>query len=234
MNCAVQAALTPVAVAIKPLLNRLVFHGIETCQDLLDPAGPRVRQGARPVLTIHALATTSLERVTHDLVTAGLVRQRRRAPYQEELGYGERVRLLVTPVSADDQDSPDAVAREFAVLLTRAVALAPDCAVRVSAVPAQLALFWRAHVASGAPITESEWIEDIIELVMGRHQVVDDVSSAPPELRAVTTHAAAEFLADDACRWVLRRTLRDARQVPAVIEDARGLFAQLAALAVAG
>ena len=117
------------------------------------------------------------------------------------------------------------------MLLTRTVDLDDGYSVRVSNVAAQLALYWHAHLASRSAATESEWVEEMIELVMRRGEIVDDVRSAPTELRMIVAGAAKAFVANDSCRWILRRALPDARHTPAFVERARDRFLQLAALA---
>ena len=214
---------------MKPLLNRLVFHGIQTCRDLLDPTAVRVRPSAECIVSFHALATTALERVTADLGVAGFVRKSRIAD-RETWMYRDGVRITISPATVDKPDSPDAIAREYAVLLTRAITLGDHTAIRVSGIASQLAMYWCAYNASGARLTESEWIEDIIELVVQRREIVDEVGSAPIELRTIIARAAANFVVNRSARWVLRRALPDARQVPSFVECAHVKFVRLAAL----
>ena len=180
--------------------------------------------------TFHALATTAMERLTPELIAAGFVRTARRAT-AETWTHGETVRLVISAAAGNEPESPETIVGEYAVLLTRTVDFEDGRSVRISNVAAQLALYWQAHVASRAATTESEWVEEMIELVMRRGEIVDDVRSAPAELRLIVAGAAKAFVASDSCRWILRRALSDARHTPAFVETARDRFLQLAALA---
>ncbi|MCX5754527.1 MAG: hypothetical protein NTX19_00190 [Gemmatimonadetes bacterium] len=223
------ARFTPAASAMKPLLNRFVFHGIQTCRGQLSSTAARVRFTSPRVMTLQALTTAAPERVAPELKAAGLVRVSRTADC-EEWAHGSDLRLVLSSAASDQPESPNSVARDFAVLLTRTLALADDCAVRVSALVPQLALYWQAHDASNSSVGESEWLEDVIELVVRRDTIVDEVGAAPQELSEIIANASARFVASDSCRWVLRRALPDAREVPGFVEHARDRFIRLAAL----
>lgn len=230
MNSGVMSRIAPAVIAMQPLLNRLVFHGIETCRGQLDASAARVRPPVSGTVTLHALATAVVERMAPELTAAGFIRIRRGAEH-EEWAYRDLMRIVLSSATGSETESADAVAREYAVLLTRVARVTESSAVRVSTPVAQLALYWRAHEASGATIMESEWIEDLIELVVRRREIVEEVVTAPTELRELIARAAGQFVAADGCRWVLRRALPDTRQVPAFAEHARARFVRLAALA---
>lgn len=232
VNNATCTALAPAAVAMRPLLNRIVLHGIETCRGLLDEPGSRVRSPAGPRVLVNALATVALDRLAPELSAAGLTRTRR-GPEVEHWEFGSAVQIHVTTQSTGEADSADAVAREYAVLLTRSVALDGNCSVRVSALPAQLALLWCLHVSADAAFIDSERLEDMVEIVMGRRTIVEDVAAAPVELRAMVSRASRSLAAHDGLLWVLRRALPDARLVPAVAARARERFARLGEFATA-
>jgi len=214
---------------MRPLLNRIVFHGIETCRGLLDEPRSRVRSVAERRLVIRALATVTPDRLAPELSDAGLTRIRRTLD-TEVWVFGDSVQLHLAPSGGADADSADAVAREYAILLTRTADLGEGCAVRVSTIPAQLAMLWSAHTASRAAFTDSGPLEDMIEIVVLRRAIVEDVANAPAELRSLVAQASRAFLAHDGCLWVLRRALPDARLVPAVAMRARDRFVLLAEL----
>lgn len=234
MNSGVMTRVAPALIAMQPLLNRLVFHGIETCRGQLDSAAARVRPPVSRTVALHALATSVVERMAPELSAAGFIKIRRGADH-EEWGYRDLVHIVLSSATGSETESVDSMAREYAVLLTRTAPVGDGTAMRVSmrvSTPvAQLALYWRAHEASGASIMESEWIEDLIELVVRRREIIDEVSAAPTELRELIARSAGKFIAEDGCRWVLRRALPDTRQVPAFAEHSRERFVRLAALA---
>lgn len=221
--------VAPALIAMQPLLNRLVFHGIETCRGQLDSAAARVRPQVSRTVALHALATAVVERMAPELTAAGFTRIRRGTGH-EEWGYRDLVRIVLSSATGSEAESADSMAREYAVLLTRTTPVSDGTAMRVSTPVAQLALYWSAHETSGAGIMESEWIEDLIELVVRRREIIDEVSAAPTELRELIARSAGKFIAEDGCRWVLRRALPDSRQVPAFAEHARARFVQLVAL----
>lgn len=230
MNRGVMSRVAPALVAMQPLLNRLVFHGIETCRGQLDSAAARMRPPVSPTVALYALATAVVERMAPELTAAGFTRIRRGADH-EEWGFRGLVRIVLSSATGNEKESADSMAREYAVLLTRTAPVSDGTAMRVSTPVTQLALYWRAHEASGASIMESEWIEDLIELVVRRREIIDEVSAAPMELRELIARSARKFITEDGCRWVLRRALPDSRQVPAFAEHARERFVRLAALA---
>jgi hypothetical protein len=231
LDSAVRGAIAPMAKAIRPLLNRLVFNGIATCRGLFAQGSARVRIAAGPGVVIHAIATGAIERIAPELSSAGLTRRSRTAA-REEWVHGDRVHLVVSSSGGAEPDSPAAVATEYAALLTRTVPFDDGVTIRVSALPAQVALFWLAHTSSKLPVTESEWIEDLIELVVRRDEIVEEIAAAPDELRGIIAEGAARFIADDAARWTLRRSLPDARQVPGIADAALDRFARIASHAV--
>ena len=232
MNSATCAVLAPAAAAMRPVLNRVVFHGIETCRGLFDDPGIRVRSSAGPRVLVNALATVALDRLAPELSSAGLTRTRRGSEV-EHWEFGDTVQLHVTTPSTGEADSAAATAREYAVLLTQSVVLDGNCSVRVSALPAQLALLWCLHLSASTAFIDSDRLEDMIEIVMGRRTIVEDVEAAPAELRAMVSQASRALVAHDGLLWVLRRALPDARLVPAVAIRARERFARLGEFATA-
>ena len=217
---------------MRPVLNRIVFHGIETCRGLFDEPGSRVRSPAGSGVLVNALTTVALDRLAPELSAAGLARTRRGSEV-EHWEFGSTVQLHVTPQSTGEADSVAATAREYAVLLTRSVVLDGNCSVRVSALPAQLALLWCSHESANAAFIDSERLEDMVEIVMGRGSIVEDVAAAPAELRAMVSRASRALVAHDGLLWVLRRALPDARLVPVVAVRARERFARLGEFATA-
>lgn len=230
MDSDTRSALAPVAKAVKPLLNRLVFHGIGVCRGLLDDPTVRVRSVGGVPSRIRVLATVAVDRIASELVAAGLRRVLRTAT-QEDWVFGETLTLQIEPSdTGDGADTADAVAREYAVLLTRAMSVSEDCSVRVPGLPAQLALLWSSHLATLCATTDSAAVEDMIEIVMRRRMIVDDVLGAPEELRCIVARAARAFVADESSIWALRRALPDARLAPGVAARACERFKRLAEL----
>jgi hypothetical protein len=221
-----------VALALQPLLNRLVFHGIEACRSLLDDATYRVRLVRGAPSRINVFTTVAVDRIASDLGALGLQRGPRTATGEDWM-HGRTLTLHIDAVGATGAaETAYAVAREYAVLLTRAIAVSDGCSVRVPGLPAQLAVLWTAHLQTQCPLSASVPIEDMIEIVLQRGAIVHDVASAPAELRGIIVPAAQAFVADEAATWALRRALPDARLAPGVVGRARDRFRELAEVAM--
>lgn len=220
MNSATQRAVAPVAIRIRPLLNRLVFHGLDACRGVFDDARFRVRAMEHAPSRMPVITTVGLDRIGADLAAAGMQRAARTATYEDWTCDATMTLRLEPADPGGPSDSDAAVVREYAVLLTRAVLVTPELSVRVPSVVAQLALLWTGHQASRLPFSESTEVEDLVELVLRRSSIVDDVIAAPEELRRIVARAMRTFLADESSRWALRRALPDGRHVPGVVTQA--------------
>jgi hypothetical protein len=229
MDQKVLSEFTGAVMRLRPILNRLVFFGIETCRGQFDSA-ERVRSSELPLRKLHALTTGPLQRLSPELTTLGFSRTGRQGGREVwNLGDGVTVEL---ESSADDYGADaEGGILEYATLLTRTISLESGDAARVSALPAQLALLWRAHRQSGLEFSASPWAEDLIELVVRRAGIYADAAALPPELRAVVARSAAEFASSETALWTIERALPDARSASGCAGVALARFRQLASLA---
>ena len=229
MEPRLREAFAGALATLRPFLNRLVFYGVDTCRAELD-RNTAVRSPTFPLRELHALTTGQLSRLAPELNAAGLQRQSRTPAGERWVASGT---LLLTLESAAEATGDDAATGilEYATLLTTTAKLDSGETVRVCSLPAQIALIWRAHVRSGADFSASAWTEDLVELVVRRHQILDDVATLPPELRAAIARAAATFAGSDAALWTLEHALPEARTAPGLADEALKRFHQLAALA---
>lgn len=221
------ARIARVAPNIRGTLNRLVFTGLETCEWSFDAHAMRIRGTTVRPKALSALATVTLDRIGAELLTAGFARTQR-TPQTDEWTDASGARIVLTQDAAETTDPVDALVREYAVLFTRTVPLSETLTIRASAPPAQLALWWRthAHVARTAQ-ADDPMLEDIVELVVRRASIIDDVRALPEELRTTVVSATTAFLESDECEWVIGRALTDARFSPGIVRDVVSRFRQL-------
>lgn len=220
---------TIAAVRLRPVLNRLVFFGIETCRAQFDST-ERVRTPELPLRSLHALATSPLQRIAPELTALGFTRTGRQEG-RELWDLGDGITLdIESSAEVYGTDAAEGIL-EYATLLTRAVSVESGETVRVSALPAQLALLWRAHRKSGLEFSASSWAEDLIELVVRRTAICADAALLPSELRVAIARSAAEFASSDTALWTIERALPDARTAPGCAAVALDRFRQIATLA---
>ena len=232
MNSVTREMLLPVASAIRPVLNRIVFTGMEGCRELFDVAENRVRGAALRTVATKALATVPLDRIATELTAGGLVRSGRTTDEEKWTLPGGR-HIAVCACATESPESLDAMIREYATLLVRTITLSPEITIQVSAPPVLLAVWWRHHETCSIPIIDSPHIEDILELVIRYSAVVEDVRGLPAELRAVVAHAASSLIAEDSCEWMIARALTDARGTPSAATPVVGRFRQIASMRTA-
>ncbi|MDA1081956.1 MAG: hypothetical protein O2973_09820 [Gemmatimonadetes bacterium] len=219
--------LLPVATAIRPALNRVVFIGVESCGDYFRVDADRVRGASLRHLAATTLATVSLDRIGAELVASGLYRDLRGTD-EEEWVTSTGFRIVICGAPADTADPIESMIREYAVLLTRTLALTPDVSVRVSAPATLFALWWLRHAKRRTSMSECPLIEDIIELVARHPALTDEIEAVPAELRTFIATAAGGFLADDSAEWVIARALTDARLTPSVVRPVVSAFRRIA------
>jgi hypothetical protein len=218
-----------IAAELGPLLNRVVFFGIATCRDQFD-AVTKVRAPTAAPLEFHALSTTSLDRFGGELTSAGWKRLSRGKEAERWASPSGTV-LSLEAGAGDAGDSPDAALLEYASLMTRSLPIGPESSVRVSAVAAQVPLLWRMHARTGLAFSASPWVEDLIEIVVRKSGIVDEIGALPEELRTMVARSAAAFVASDAALWTIERALPDARTTPGFAAKGLDRFRAIAALA---
>lgn len=221
------AELVTLASEVGPALNRLVFFGIEWCRPHFSAPG-RVRATPNNWTALHALSTSSLERLAPDLTSAGWSKFGR--DRKGEIWTRGARRLTIEAVPPNTDGDLDAIALEYACLLTRTISVGEAVTLRASALPAQLLLFWRMHAQSGADFTASAWVEDAIELVARRPAAEDDIASLPEEMRHLVAGAVAAFCAREAALWTIDRALPDARLAPGLSMKVLQRFGRIAAM----
>lgn len=205
-----------IADAADRVLNRLVFVGVDCCEDTLDP----YPVGTRPSMSeARALATVAAERLVPELEHAGLQRISRANTRTLFRNATATVALWIES-SSFPGEAADAMAREYATLLTRTVAVSPTTAVRVAAPVAQVALWWREHVRSRLPLWDSPAAESVIELVARSACDRGAMQAAPRELATEIRRACAAIVGDPLAHLAVTRALVDARSTPRLADAA--------------
>jgi hypothetical protein len=201
--------LVAAAIAIEPLLNRVVFTGHAVAEHLTgDVRAVHTRSSFTKGETLQLLSTTSLDRVATELQRLGLTRIGRTST-SEQWRVGDRVALDIVQVACDESDSLG-VWLEYAALLTLPLRLDEGGAgltVHISVAPALLALNWARYRAGGESPLDSAELEEIVVLAAGRVELAHEVRNAPSELRAFVAHETAQFLSYDGAEHVIRAAL---------------------------
>ena len=91
--------------------------------------------------------------------------------------------------------------------------------------PLYLATKWEAYRDRGSadPLRSAD-LEDIIAVVTGRPEIVQEIQAASPELRRWLSEQATEFLSEGMAEYAIAGTLPDAGLVPGIVEDVIGRF----------
>lgn len=196
---------------IRPVANRLVLYGIETCRDLLNSAANPVRGSQLEGHRLYAIATDSPDRLRGELSAQGLNIASHHLPSEWRTPDGLS---LVIESAPEAEHEADAALLDYGTLLTRVVATEPGRTVRTVAIGLQIALLWRLHLLSARDFTDSNLVEDLVEIVAQRHELAADVAMLPPEAQSVARTAAAAFCTHAAAPWVVARALCDSRLNP--------------------
>ncbi|MDQ8164959.1 MAG: hypothetical protein P3A28_04265 [Gemmatimonadota bacterium] len=162
-------------------------------------------------------ATTTLDRLGSELAASGVTRQPQRDG-SEAWSSDARTRLSAWGPPDISGANDESAVREYAVLLTRSESISDTLSIRVTSLPVQLALWCMMHTRSKRAAVDSPWIEDLIAVVVGRHDCITELRALPSELRAVVADGVGAFAASQACRWVIGRIVVEAQTTPQIID----------------
>lgn len=117
----------------------------------------------------------------------------------------------------------------YALASATARTLEPTLDVRIASAAAFLAMKWEAFGRRGAadPMSSHD-LEDMIRVVAGRVEIIEEVRAAPDEVRQFINAQTNAFLATAAAADVLEGNLPDARRVPGSADAVLARFQQLA------
>ncbi|WP_310569684.1 hypothetical protein [Gemmatimonas sp.] len=221
--------LVRTARLLRPLLGEFVFVGGQVAELLVTDASV-VRM--RPTDDVDVIVPVTTRRAYHDL-------QRRLmalgfAPDQRAGAPICRMRTsddLVLDVMPLDEDILGFSNRWYAYAVESATGfmLERGLVVRIAASTAFLATKWVAFASRGAadPMSSHD-LEDLITVVAGRSEIIDEVRAAPPAVRQFIRTETAAFLDAPWASGVLEGNLPDARRVPGLVDAVTRRFQQLA------
>jgi len=141
---------------------------------------------------------------------------------------GTPYQCTVSPIGSESE-SPCAVAREYATLMTQIAFTNASGPVRVAGIVPQLAVLWADAVGARAKLQRELAAEDAIELTLGTPNLGRVIQSAPDELRSVLRESAQAYLTSAAAPWTLARLLRGSRAAPGLCDHARDHLRKLVA-----
>jgi len=222
-----RARLSLIAMAIEPLLNRVVLAGPPVVELLInDPAVhiPQLTFAADSVLQL--LSTSMVDRLGADLQKLGLTRVGRSAN-GDRWRVSEEASFDLIQVRADDGDS-DQVWLEYATLLTLPYAVNDRITVRIAGAPAMLAVESNAFAKRGTSALDSEELERAVQLIAGRAEIEKECAAAPPEVRSAIASALAGAAGNDSIQFVIQRAVPDAAMLPALTNRIRERMLRIA------
>lgn len=218
-------AVTQLALALRPVLNRVVFAGRAATELLVSQ--PMLRERLPEDATITLLTSFVLERLASDLRALGLDRSAR-GEKTDVWRLPDGTSFEVTHIEAGDESASPW--EEYSLLLTQEAEIDATCKVRLSGGPATAALLLDRLDGEGGVPTESLAAEDFIVLVAGRPELTDEVKGAPPELRAFVASHATALLQSGALARIVERTNPDAWTLPALTDAVERRLRELAGL----
>lgn len=229
-----RVALVEVARLLAPLLPEIAFVGGQVAELLVtDPAAT----GIRPTCDVDVLvaATTRLEyyKIEKRLTALGL---------KHDMSEDSILCRWLTPGG----HQVDVIAKEEGVLgfsnrwypaaLERSVEyhLESDLIIRIPPATVFLATKWDAFVSperrNSRDYLASSDFEDIVAVVAGRPELLEEAQNEDLELRTWLAEQAQAFLADESADYALDGALPDARLVPGLVSEVRSRFTALAGL----
>lgn len=217
------------ARVLRPLLGELVFVGGQVAELLVtDPAAVRVRPTDDVAVVVPITTRTAYHCAANATDGTGL----HAGPPRRRTGVSMRTTDdLILDVMPLDEAILGFSNRWYSYALASATArtLEPTLDVRIASAAAFLAMKWEAFGRRGAadPMSSHD-LEDMIRVVAGRVEIIEEVRAAPDEVRQFINAQTNAFLATAAAADVLEGNLPDARRVPGSADAVLARFQQLA------
>ncbi len=224
-----RAILESVAFRLEPLLPDLVFVGGQVAELLItDPAAIRVRPTADVDVVVSTTSKLQYRSIEERLVALGLRNDLREdAPICRWL-TPEDVQVDVMPV---DQAILGFSNQWYRMAVERAVdyALTDEVVIQVPTAPVFLATKWEAFLGRGeGDLLGSHDLEDIITVVAGRPEVLEELDGESVELRQWLANKAREFLEDTQSAYALQGALPDVVDLPDLMAEIQARFERIA------
>lgn len=221
-----RAALERVAYALGPLRNELVFVGGQVAELLVTESGAAPMRTTDDVDAIcEATTLSAYDRLADRLRALG---------FREDQTAGAplcRWRLAsdvldVMPTEEDVLQFNNAWF-EYAVRTAVPHALTNDITIRVATAPAFLATKWDAfRDRGGEDWYGSDDIEDIVRVVGGRPEVIDEIHDCDADVRDFLRHETQRFLEGSAID-VIAGAFPEAKDVPGLLRLVEARFRQI-------
>ncbi|HSH45339.1 MAG TPA: hypothetical protein VK966_05765 [Longimicrobiales bacterium] len=223
--------LERMARRIRPLLDEVVFVGGQIVELLLtDPAATRIRATTDVDVVVTASTRSEYRQVERRLAALGFENdQREGAPICRWRNASGDI-LDVMPVDAailgfSNEWYPAAVAGAEEYQLHQ------DLVIRIPTPGVFLATKLAAYRSRGSDdILLSHDLEDIITLVAGRSEILDELRHGPEDLRVWVVKAMRNLLTEADFSYALQGALPDAARLPGYRQTVRARFEAIAAL----
>ena len=226
-----RAVLEGVARRIEPLLGGVVWVGGQVAELLISsPGATRVRPTTDVDVVVEASTRLGYGKIEDQLSSLGLKNDvREGAPICRWL-TPEGFVIDVMPVSVEVLGFTN---RWYAAALAQARTfdLGEGLVIKIPSAPVFLGTKWAAFVSRGASdFLASHDLEDVISVLAGRPEILEEVAVASPDLRVYLAQRSREFLAEDMAVYAIQGALPDAERIPGLISQVMGRIRELADL----
>jgi predicted nucleotidyltransferase len=228
--------LISVAEALRPILPELVFVGGNVAELLLtDPVASRIRETDDVDTIVQITTYRQYEKLGKRLERLGFSRDlssgapvcRWLTPPQN----GRRIKVDVMP-TAETSIGPANAWYKVGMETAQHFRLTDSLDIRILSAPAFLATKLAAFESRGnGDVLMSHDIEDVIAVVEGRPELVEELKTAPAALRSYVSNTIRAFLARDDFDLAIEDALPDARLTPGIVLRVRDRLASIAAMA---
>jgi len=225
-----RANLVRVASQLRPLLTEMVFVGGQVAELLnTDPAAARIRPTDDVDVLVSATSRVEYRTIERKLAALGL---------QNDLSEDAPICRWLTPdglrvdVMPVDQEILGFSNQWYSAAAARAVEyrLTNELTVKIPTAPLYLAMKWDAFLGRAeGDVLGSHDLEDIISVVAGRPEMLEEMETESEELRRWLAKKAREFLDEPLSEYAIHGALPDAVALPGLISEIRSRFERIAA-----
>lgn len=221
--------LEAVADQLRPMLSRVVFVGGQVGEFYItDPAAVRVRPTTDVDVVVSVASRRKYQELEEELRSLGFRNDRSEAaPICRWVSpAGEQLDLMpVDPriLGFTNRWYPLAIAK------TMEQELKPGLSIRIPTAPGFFGTKLEAFIQRGAPDLLGSWdLEDVIVLVAGRPELVQDVRGESEEFRVWVSREVGELLDHPDFPYAIQGALPDAAELPGYEEAVMERFRTLA------
>jgi len=223
--------LVQVASRLGPVLGEVVFVGGQVAELLVtSPAAVRIRATDDVDVVVRVTTRTEYHRLGERLRALG---------FREDATPGAPLCRWRDPDGIPFDVMPlDGAILGFsnpwygeALRSAVVVAIGPELSIRIPSAPAFVATKWAAFDGRGGGVHHGNAdVEDVVTVVAGRPDLLQELAGAPAELQRWLAVRTAEFLRCDESADVIAGALPDAWAAPATVAAVRRRFEAIAAL----